>query len=328
MLNIVSSSPHIRDKASTKSIMRDVLIALAPATLWGFYVFGLNAIINVALAVASAVLFEYLYEKLLKKPITIGDMSAAVTGLLLGLNLPSGHYYFVPILGSFIAIIIVKQLYGGLGQNFMNPALVGRAFLLVSFAGYMTTWPLAAQNGRFTGIDMVTGATPLALLKTGSFLPTGNLAAGDVPVTLADTFLGFIGGSIGEVSTLALLLGAGYLFYRKIITWQIPVSFIAMFSLIMLAFGQKPWDIQYLAFHLTAGGLLLGAFFMATDYSTSPMTGKGQIIMGLGCGFLTALIRLFGGYPEGVSFAILIMNLFVPLLDNFLIPTSFGGEKK
>ncbi len=327
MLNIVSSSPHIRDKASTKSIMRDVLIALAPVTLWGFYVFGLNAIINVALAVGSAVLFEYLYEKILKKPITIGDLSAAVTGLLLGLNLPSGHYYFVPVVGSFIAIVIVKQLYGGLGQNFMNPALVGRAFLLVSFAGYMTTWPLAGQSGRFTGIDMITGATPLALLKTGSFLPTGNLA-GDLPITLTDTFFGFTGGCIGEVSAIALLLGAGYLFYRKVITWQIPVSFIGMFMVIMLVFGQRPWDIHYLAFQLTTGGLFLGAFFMATDYSTSPMTGKGQIIMGLGCGFLTALIRLFGGYPEGVSFAILIMNLFVPLLDNFLVPTSFGGEKK
>ncbi len=341
MLNIVSSSPHIRDNASTKGIMRDVLIALAPATLWGFYVFGLNAVINVALAVGSAVLFEYLYEKILKKPITIGDLSAAVTGLLLGLNLPSGHYYFVPILGSFIAIIIVKQLYGGLGQNFMNPALVGRAFLLVSFAGYMTTWPLAGQSGRFTGIDMITGATPLALLKTGSFteldaitkatpfalFKAGSLAVGDLQITLTDTFWGFTGGCIGEVSAVALLLGAGYLFYRKVITWQIPVSFIGMFTLIMLIFGQKPWDMNYLAFHLTAGGLLLGAFFMATDYSTSPMTGKGQIIMGLGCGFLTALIRLFGGYPEGVSFAILIMNLFVPLLDNFLIPTSFGGRK-
>ncbi len=331
MLNIVSSSPHIRDNASTKTIMRDVLIALAPATLWGFYVFGLNAIINVALAVGSAVLFEYLYQRILNKPITIGDLSAAVTGLLLGLNLPSGNYYFVPILGSFVAIVVIKQLYGGLGQNFMNPALGARAFLLVSFAGYMTTWPLAAQSGRFTGIDMLAGATPLAHLKTGALLLDGQLmveADGLMPISLSDTFLGFIGGCIGEVSALALLLGAAYLFWRKIITWQIPAGFLAMFVVMMLVFGKNPWDLNYLAYQLTTGGLFLGVFFMATDYSTSPMTGKGQLLMGLGCGFLTALIRLFGGYPEGVSFAILIMNLFVPLIDNYLIPTAFGGEKK
>lgn len=330
MLNIVSSSPHVRDNASTRNIMRDVIIALVPATLWGFYVFGLNAIINVALAVSSAVLFEYLYQKLLKKPITINDLSAAVTGLLLGLNLPSGHYYFIPVLGSFVAIVVVKQLYGGLGQNFMNPALAARAFLLVSFAGYMTTWPNPAQAGRFWSIDGVSGATPLALLKTGKMLEAGVLSLGNEAggIWLSDAFFGFVGGCIGEVSALALILGGAYLIYRKIITWQIPVAFFASFTIMMLVFGQNPWDLTYLAFHLTSGGFLLGAFFMATDYSTSPMTGKGQIIMGIGCGLLTALIRLFGGYPEGVSFAILIMNLFVPLIDHYLVPTSFGGGKK
>lgn len=336
MLNYVSSSPHIRDNASTKGIMRDVVIALLPATLWGFYIFGLNAVINVALAVGSAVLFEYLYQKLLKKPSTIQDYSAVVTGLLLGMNLPSGNYYFVPILGSFVAIVVIKQLYGGLGQNFMNPALGARAFLVVSFASYMTTWPVINQAGRFTSIDGVSGATPLALLKGGNnyingVIDTASSAALSMfqkEITIWDTFIGFVGGCIGEVSAVALILGGVYLLYRKVITWHIPVSYIATFSLMILVFGQSAWDINYLALHLTGGGLMLGAFFMATDYSTSPMTGKGQIIMGVGCGLLTAIIRLFGGYPEGVSFAILIMNLFVPLIDHYLIPTSFGGEKK
>lgn len=336
MLNMVSSSPHIKDSATTQKIMRDVVIALAPATLWGFYIFGLNAIINVGLAVGFSVLFEYLYQRLLKKPITIGDYSAVVTGLLLGLNLPSGNFYFVPVLGSFVAIVIVKQLYGGIGQNFMNPALAARAFLVVSFAGYMTTWQIPEQVGRFTGVDTVASATPLALLKSGNILESGLLDAGEAAVEkglsaqigLWETFMGYIGGSIGEVSALMLLLGGIYLMFRKVITWEIPVSYLAVFSVLMLALGQKPWDLHFLALHLTTGGLLMGAFFMATDYSTSPMTRKGQIIMGIGCGFLTAVIRLYGGYPEGTSFAILIMNLFVPLLDHYLIPTSFGGEKK
>ena len=330
MLNYVSSSPHVRDHSSTQSIMRDVIIALVPATLWGFYIFGLNAVINVALAVGSSVLFEYLYQKWMKKPITISDLSAVVTGLLLGLNLPSGNYYFIPILGSFIAIVVVKQLYGGIGQNFMNPALAARAFLLVSFAGYMTTWQIPGQSGRFLSIDGITGATPLALLKEGKMLEAGilqleNEAGG---YWLSDAFLGFVGGCIGEVSALALILGGAYLIWRKIITWQIPVAFLGSFAMMILIFGQNPWDLTYLGFHMTTGGLLLGAFFMATDYSTSPMTGTGQLIMGIGCGILTALIRLFGGYPEGVSFAILILNLFVPLIDHYLVPTSFGGQEK
>lgn len=336
MLNYVSSSPHVKDNSSTKSIMRDVIIALVPATLWGFYIFGLNAVVNVALAVGSCVLFEYLYQRLLHKPITIGDLSAGVTGLILGLNLPSGNYYFIPILGSFVAIVVVKQLYGGIGQNFMNPAVAGRAVLLVSFAAYMTTWPSPLAPGRFLSVDSITTATPLAQLKAGMFAngiidaTSGATSASEtaVNVHLWDTFLGFIPGSIGEISALALILGGLYLIFRKVITWHIPLSFIGSFALMILVFGQNPWDLSYLAFHLTTGGLMIGAFFMASDYCTSPMTGKGQIIMGMGCGFLSALIRLFGGYPEGVSFSILILNLFVPLIDHYLIPTSFGGQKK
>lgn len=319
MLNKVSSSPHIRDSVTTQSIMRDVLIALLPATLWGIYVFGINALINIVLATGSAVLFEYLYQKYMKKPITISDYSAAVTGLLLGLNLPSGNYYFIPVLGSFFAIIVVKQLYGGIGQNFMNPALAARAFLVVSFAGYMTRWQLPMVEGRFTGIDGISGATPLAMLK--------GYQQGDSITGLGDLFFGFIGGSIGEISAIALLIGAAYLLVRKIISWHIPVSYLLTFSVLIVLFSKSPLDISFLANHLFAGGLILGAFFMATDYSTSPMTKIGQIIMGIGCGFLTAMIRIFGGYPEGVSFAILIMNLFVPLIDHYLIPTSFGGKK-
>lgn len=319
MLNKVSSSPHIRDSVTTRSIMRDVLIALVPATIWGIYVFGLNALINIVLATGSAVLFEYLYQKYTGKTITISDYSAAVTGLLLGLNLPAGNYFFVPVLGSFFAIVVVKQIYGGIGQNFMNPALAARAFLVVSFAGYMTSWPIPLAEGRFTGIDSVSGATPLSYLK--------NYEVGETLVEKSLSFFGWIGGSIGEISALALLLGATYLFIRKIISWHIPVSYLLAFSLMITIFGKSPFDISFLASHLFTGGLLLGAFFMATDYSTSPITRSGQIIMGIGCGFLTAIIRMFGGYPEGVSFAILIMNLFVPLLDHYLVPTSFGGRK-
>jgi Na+-translocating ferredoxin:NAD+ oxidoreductase subunit D len=308
-LYIVSSSPHMRSKDSVTKTMLDVVIALLPATVFGVYSFGFRALMITLLAVVSSVGFEFLYQKVAKQKSSIHDLSAVVTGLLLAMNLPSQVPYWMPILGSLFAIIIVKQLFGGLGQNFMNPALAARAFLLVSFADIMTTW--------VTPLDAITTATPLALLKEG---------ATELPA-LSDAFIGMIAGSIGETSVLALLLGGIYLLLRKVISWRIPVTYIGTVALMVLVFGGQGFDMTFLGYHLFTGGLILGAFFMATDYSSSPTTAIGQIIMGVGCGLLTALIRLFGGYPEGVSFAILIMNLFVPLIDKYTLPRVFGEVK-
>lgn len=324
-LNIVSSSPHVRSKDSTQHIMRDVIIALLPATFVGFYMFGAAAVFTVLLSVASAVFFEYLYQKLTHQPLTIKDYSAAITGLLLGLNLPASlpdfgnglfttHVFVpftIPILGSLFAIVIVKQLFGGIGHNFMNPALAARAFLLVSFADQMTTWPK---------VDAVSTATILGGLKEG----------GVVNASVLDSFLGSVSGSIGEISALALIIGGLYLIYRKVISYRIPVFYVgtvAVFVGIYSALSENGFDLQFLLIHLVSGGLLLGAIFMATDYVTSPMTAKGQIIFAIGCGIITSLIRLFGAYPEGVSFAIIIMNLTVPLIDRFTIPRGFGEGK-
>lgn len=324
-LNIVSSSPHVRSNDSTHTIMRDVIIALLPATLVGFYMFGFAAVFTVALTVASAVFFEYLYQRLTHQAISIKDYSAAITGLLLGLNLPASLPDFsngifttqvfvpftIPILGSLFAIIIVKQLFGGIGHNFMNPALAARAFLLVSFADQMTTWPK---------VDTVSTATILGALKEG----------GTNTATVLDSFLGSVSGSIGEISAIALIAGGIYLVYRKVISYRIPVFYVgtvAVFVAIYSALSESGFNLEFLLIHLVSGGLLLGAIFMATDYVTSPMTAKGQIIFAIGCGIITALIRLFGAYPEGVSFAIIIMNLTVPLIDRFTIPRSFGEGK-
>ncbi|MCT4598232.1 MAG: RnfABCDGE type electron transport complex subunit D [Vallitalea sp.] len=305
---IVSSSPHIRSNDSTEKIMRDVVIALLPATIFGIYNFGTRALIIVMLCIISSVLAEAMFQKFTNRDITITDYSAVVTGLLLALNLPHTVPYWLPVFGSFVAIIIVKQLFGGLGQNFMNPALGARAFLVISFTGLMTRWEL---NG-------VSTATPLALIKEG---------ATNLP-SVYDTFFGFIGGCIGETSVIAILLGGIYLLARKIINWRIPVLYIGTVFVLALILGGKGFDMNYLGYHVFGGGLMIGAFFMATDYSSSPITKTGQVIMGLGCGILTAVIRLYGGYPEGVSFAILIMNLFVPLIDKYTIPRVFGEVAK
>lgn len=318
-LNIVSSSPHVRSNESTSTVMRDVIIALIPATMVGFYVFGLAGVFTVLLTMCAAVGFEALYQKLMGQKITIKDGSAAVTGLLLGLNIPAAMSLeapflpiIVPIFGAFFAIILVKQLFGGLGFNFMNPALAARAFLIVSFAEHMTTWK---------AVDTVSSATILSVIKEGSIA--------DVEPSVLDAFIGHIGGSIGEISALALIIGGIYLIARKVITFHIPVFFIGTFALLVVFSGLingNGFDMQFLGYHLFSGGLMLGAFFMATDYVTSPMTGKGQIIFAVGCGVITAAIRLVGSYPEGVSFAIIIMNLTVPLIDRFTIPRAFGEE--
>ena len=299
----MSSSPHIRDNMTTSKIMLMVVIALLPASAFGRYNFGVPALIMLISTTASAVLTEYIYEKLMHKKITIGDYSAVVTGLLLGLNMPPTAPWWMGALGSVFGILIVKQLFGGLGQNFMNPALGARCFLMVSFAGQMTSFTY----------DGVTGATPLAQIKMGTGTPK-----------LLDMFLGTTGGTIGETSVVALLIGAAYLVARKVISLRIPVTYIVTFAIFAILFGQH--DIMYLAKELCGGGLILGAFFMATDYVTSPITPKGQIVFGIILGVLTGVFRIFGASAEGVSYAIIISNLLVPLIERVTIPVPFGKE--
>lgn len=298
----VSSSPHVRDKTATSNIMLDVIIALLPATIFGIYNFKLNAAFIIAVTVITCVASEYLYEYFMKKPITIKDYSAAVTGLILALNLPATVPLWLPVIGGVFAIIIVKQLYGGLGQNFMNPALAARCFLLISFTGRMTNFVY----------DGVASATPLAILKTGG------------SYDLLSMFIGNIGGTIGETSVIALLLGAGYLIVRHVIKLTIPLTYIATFAIFTLIFSPRQFDLYYLACQLCGGGLVFGAFFMATDYVTSPITAKGQIIFGVILGILTGLFRFFGTSAEGVSYAIIISNLLVPLIEKYTLPTPFG----
>lgn len=302
----VSTSPHVRSSASTSSIMCDVLIAMAPAALFGIYQFGFRAFLIIVICVATAMLTEYIYEKAMKKPITIMDYSAAVTGLILALNMPAYIDLWIPALGSVFAILIVKQLYGGLGQNFMNPALAGRCFLLISFAGKMTQF--------FP--DGVTGATPLAALKAGE------------SVNLLDMFIGTIPGTIGETSVIALLIGAAYMLAKKVINWKIPFTYIATVAVFALIFGGHGFDLTYVAAQICGGGLIFGAFFMATDYVTSPITPNGQIIYGVCLGLLTGIFRIFGPSAEGVSYAIIFCNLLVPLIEKVTMPTPFGREAK
>ncbi len=300
----VSSSPHVKAKDTTQTIMRDVIIALLPATFAGIYFFKTKAALVILVSILSCVFAEVLWEKIFKRKVTITDLSAVVTGLLLAFNLPPSVPLWMPVVGGFFAIIIVKQFFGGIGQNFMNPALAARAFLLASWPVEMTKWTL----------DGVTSATPLALLKDGQT---------DLP-SLFNVFIGNVGGCIGETSVLALLLGGAYLMYRKIISWRIPVSFIGTTFLIMTLAGRGCSPV----YEIFSGGLMLGAIFMATDYSTSPITGTGKIIFGIGCGFITSVIRIWGGYPEGVSYSIILMNLFVPIIDKYAPRRLFGEVKK
>lgn len=308
---IVSSAPHVVSPVNTSNIMRDVCIALIPAMIMEVVVFGLRALALTAVCVAACVLFESITRRLLGRPDTISDLSAVVTGILLSYNLPAGLPFWMAIIGCFVAIVIVKQVFGGLGQNFANPAIVGRIVLFISFATPMTTWVLPKSQQT---VDAITGATPLGLFSKGM----------DVPSNM-DMFLGFIGGCTGEVSALALLLGGVYLVFKKVIEPTIPVSFIATVFVFALVTGLDP------VFHIFAGGVMLGAIFMATDYVTSPITTRGKIIFGIGCGLLTMLIRLYSSYPEGVSFAILLMNILTPHIDNLtrlkLNGVPAGGDK-
>ena len=312
---IVSSSPHIRTPRDTRAIMLDVLIALAPALIASVIFFGVKALLVTAVSVASCELFEFIYRKLMKKPCTCGDLSAAVTGVLMAFCMPASAPWWLPIPGALLAIVIVKQLFGGIGKNFLNPALAGRAFLMVSYAVFMTSWTPAAFQ---SGVDAATYATPLASLHQGTLAPDG----------LGAMLLGNIGGCLGEVSTVAIILGGAYLVYRKVISLRIPLSFLATVAVVTLIFSRGNAHFAWMLQNLCSGGLMLGAFFMATDYCTSPVTPKGQIIFGVGCGLLTVLIRYFGSYPEGVSFAILIMNITVWMIDKNTAPRRFGTEGK
>ncbi len=321
----ISGSPHVHGETSVSKIMWGVVIALIPAMIISFWYFGLGAVILTLTSVVFCMFIEYLIQIfLLKESPTYKDGSAVITGILLAFNVPSSLPLWELVIGCIVAIGIAKMSYGGLGKNPFNPALIGRVFLLISFPVDMTSWPLPLTN-RFVLTDAITGPTSLGVLKEG-------LTNGETVSQLADKlpdysqmFIGNIGGSLGEVSAIALLIGAAYMLYKKIITWHIPISYLlTVFIFTGVLYLINPEHYISPVFHLLAGGLLLGAFFMATDMVTSPMTYKGMLIFGTGCGLLTVLIRVFGAYPEGVSFAILIMNAFVPLINSSIKPKRFG----
>ncbi|MBI4691252.1 MAG: RnfABCDGE type electron transport complex subunit D [Nitrospirae bacterium] len=328
---IVTVSPHIKSEETTSRIMWSVNISLLPAVLMGAYFFGPKAVITIALSIISAVLAEYVFQKGMNRKVAINDGSAFLTGLLLGMNLPASVPFYIPIIGSFVAVVITKQLFGGLGFNVFNPALIGRAFLLISFPKLMTIW--TTPEAAFVAFDAKTTATPLGILKEEGLSKLIEIF-GDKINLYMELLKGHRAGSIGETSAIALLIGAAFLLFRRYITWHIPVSFLGTAALMAWVFGGKNPETGNMLFftgdpiiHLLSGGILLGAFFMATDYVTCPSVKKGQIIFGIGCGFLTMLIRLKGGFPEGVMFAILIMNCFAPIIDRGFKTNIFGALK-
>ena len=321
---IASSSPHIRSNENTRSIMLDVIIAMLPALVWAIYNFGFKALISVAVSVVACLFWEWLYRKLLKKPQAIGDLSAVVTGMLLAFVCPPELPWWALIIGAFFSIVVVKQLYGGIGCNFLNPALAGRAILLASYATAMTTWSLPSSKKALA--DVISTATPLQIMKEGTAEKFTELTTN---YTVGDMFIGRIGGSLGEVSALALLLGGAWLLIRKVISWHTPVAFIGTVAILTLISAPAGIDnVQYMLYNVFGGGLMLGAFFMATDYATSPVTKPGQLIFGIGCGLITCFIRRFGSYPEGVCYSILIMNCTTWLLDKYIRPSIYGAVKK
>ena len=302
----VSSNPHVRSKATTARIMQCVVIALLPATIFGVINFGLHALLLVLVTVATTVTTEYVYEKLMKKKITISDFSAVVTGLLLALNLPPKAPLWIGVIGGVFAILVVKMLFGGLGQNFMNPALGARCFLLISFTSIMTNFDC----------DAYTGATPLAAIKAGESAPQ-----------LIDMIVGRTSGTIGETSMIALLIGAAFLLVIGVIDLRVPGSYILSFVVFLLLFSGRGFDVNYILSQLAGGGLMLGAFFMATDYVTRPITKNGQYLFGIFLGIMTGIFRIFGPSAEGVSYAIILGNLLVPLIEKVTKPTAFGKKK-
>ena len=305
----VSSSPHVRSSVTTQNLMLDVVIAMIPAAAFGVFHFGLHALLVMIVTVAACVASEYVYEKFMNKPITIMDMSAVVTGLILALNMPPEIPLWIPALGGVFAIIVVKQLYGGLGQNFMNPALAARCFLLISLALFMNDFSSPA-----IGFDSVSGATPLASMRAGGTVDLAALITGQIP------------GTIGEVSAIALIIGGIYMIARKVISPRIPLIYIGTTAVFIFLFGG--FDINYTLCQVFAGGLIFGAFFMATDYVTSPITPKGQVVYGVVLGVLTGIFRLWGASPEGVSYAIILSNLLVPMIEKVTLPKAFGKEGK
>jgi electron transport complex protein RnfD len=326
---IVSASPHVHSARSTERLMYDVVIALLPVFLVSLYVFGINSLIATGVAVISCLLFEYLIQKhLLKTDITITDGSALITGILLAFNLPAGIPIWMIVIGSLVAIGVAKLSFGGLGYNIFNPALVGRVFLLVSFPVEMTLWPTPVENNTKL-VDAITGATPLGIIKEGvQYGQQMTEISARIPSEM-DMFLGFTSGSLGEMSALALLLGGIYLLARKVISWHIPLTVLTSLAVVTGIFWWfDPLHYANPIIHLLSGGAILGAFFMATDLVTSPVTKKGMVVFAIGIGVITAVIRLFGSYPEGISFAILIMNAFVPLINNYFKPRRFGSRIK
>lgn len=322
----VASSPHASSPVGTRQLMRDVVIALLPALCISIYFFGFRALILTVVSVVGCVFFEWAYEKIMHKSNTTGDLSAVITGILLVFVCPVTLPYWVVIIGDFFAIVVVKQLFGGLGKNFVNPALAGRAFLMLCYPVAMTTWvkPLEWAGLGMSASDAVTGATPLSIDFMHSGILPNVATSTSSAVSLGDMFVGNIGGCVGEVSALMLLIGGAYLLIRKVIHIRIPAAFILTVAVLTLIFPQGNNNFQWMLYSLFGGGLMLGAFFMATDYTTSPATKKGEVIYGIGCGLITVFIRYFGGYPEGVSYAILLMNVCVWLIDKHARPNRFG----
>jgi len=340
----ISGSPHVHSDTTTRKLMYSVIYAMIPALLVSVYFFGMGAVRVILISVVASLLFEYLIQKyLIKGPATITDGSAIITGILLAFNVPSNLPTIILIIGAFVAIAIGKMSFGGLGKNIFNPALVGRVFLLISFPVQMTSWPVPKPLFAKGLTDAITGPTPLGALKEElkkgetvqqimdngvSFLENGKQVVYHIP-SYMDSLLGDMGGSLGEISAIAILIGAAYMLLKKVITWEIPTAFIGSVVIFTgILWLVDPAHFVNPLFHLLTGGLMLGAFFMATDMVTSPMSSKGQLVFGLGAGILTVLIRVFGAYPEGVSFAILIMNAFVPLIDLGFKPKRFGEVVK
>ncbi len=314
----VSSTPHIRSKHTIESVMLDVIIALAPALLCGLYFFGIRALLIIALSVGSCVISEYLFNKITKRTQTASDLSAVVTGILLAFSLPVATPVYIPVVGGFFAMIVVKMIFGGLGQNFVNPALAARAFLLASYPVALTSWTKPVEN--VFSMDAVSGATPIALINEG----VEEFVLNTEYITQA--LFGNVGGSIGETSALAIIIGGVYLLTRHVISWRIPVAYLGSF--LLMAFVNRGFAFDMAIYEMLLGSVLLAAFFMATDYTTSPMSPKGQLLFGVGCGLLTYTIRTWGAFPEGVTYAILLMNLTVPLIDRYMKPKVFGTAKK
>ena len=317
----VSASPHVRSNETTTGIMLDVIIALIPALVMSVVYFGLRALVLTAVCVVSCVLSEYVSRKVMKRPNTLGDLSAIVTGIILAFNLPATLPFWMAAVGSVVAIVVVKQMFGGIGQNFVNPAMTARIILMVSFPSAMARW--VAPYTDTWAADAVTSATPMASLAAAK---GGDLSmAADLP-SLADMLIGKHGGSMGEVCSIALICGGVYLLLRRVISPIIPLSFIGTVAVCMLFAGN--FNLEFVAYQLLGGGLMLGAFFMATDYSTSPINKKGKLIFGIGCGLITTVIRVFGSLPEGVSFSIILMNILVPHIENMTMPKPFGFVKE